>query len=509
MKKRLFSLFTSLIMVISLVAVMPAVTKIKANAISDAGGNFSSATKIEVNKLYSDNISYDNDLDYFRFILPYDGVVSISFNHKNLYEEHAYWNADVYDSCSKKIDNYAFLGNKEKTVTHKLGLSAGTYFLKVEGSYYVNLWNNHGVYDDSIYTFSVNYTSSSLWEKENNNSFDDSNEIIIGKSVYGNLKDVWDCDYFSFEVDSTDVYRLSFGHGVINNNADSEYYEIRIYDKYGTEKYYLSSKGRDESLNNDIILNKGKFFVRIGGGYSYGGHLCSQKYSDGDYNLKVTLKHKYNNTVKKPTYDTQGYTLHKCSVCGASYKDNYKAKLVLGKVSKLKASSNKTNSVKLSWNKVSGATGYYVYQQKNGKWSKIKTTKSTSYTVPKLKSGTTYKFAIKAYKTSNSSTITSASYSTVTTSTKPATVNFKLTAGSKKATVKWNKVTGATGYKVYYKTSKKGSWKLLKTTGSGTTSYTKTGLTKGKTYYFTVKAVRTTGGKTYNGSYTAKSVKVK
>lgn len=220
--------------------------------------------------------------------------------------------------------------------------------------------------------------------------------------------------------------------------------------------------------------------------------------------------HKYIiKTVVKPTYTAQGYTLHKCSVCGASYKDNYKAKLVLGKVSKLKASSNKTNSVKLSWNKVSGASGYYVYQQKNGKWSKIKTTKSTSYTVPKLKSGTTYKFAIKAYKTSNSSAITSASYSTVTTSTKPATVNFKLTAGSKKATVKWNKVTGATGYKVYYKTSKKGSWKLLKTTGSGTTSYTKTGLTKGKTYYFTVKAVRTTGGKTYNGSYTANSVKVK
>ena len=220
--------------------------------------------------------------------------------------------------------------------------------------------------------------------------------------------------------------------------------------------------------------------------------------------------HKYIiKTVVKPTYTAQGYTLHKCSVCGASYKDNYKAKLVLGKVSKLKASSNKTNSVKLSWNKVSGASGYYVYQQKNGKWSKIKTTKSTSYTVPKLKSGTTYKFAIKAYKTSNSSAITSASYSTVTTSTKPATVNLKLTAGSKKATVKWNKVTGATGYKVYYKTSKKGSWKLLKTTGSGTTSYTKTGLTKGKTYYFTVKAVRTTGGKTYNGSYNAKSVKVK
>lgn len=88
-------------------------------------------------------------------------------------------------------------------------------------------------------------------------------------------------------------------------------------------------------------------------------------------------------------------------------------------------------------------------------------------------------------------------------------VNFTLTAGSKKATVKWSKVTGATGYKIYYKTSKNGSWKLIKTTNNKTTSYTKTGLTKGKTYYFTVKAYRTTGGKTYNGAYTTKSTKAK
>ena len=32
---------------------------------------------------------------------------------------------------------------------------------------------------------------------------------------------------------------------------------------------------------------------------------------------------------------------------------------------------------------------------------------------------------------------------------------------------------------------------------------------KGKTYYFTVKAYRSVGGKTYNGSFTTKGVKVK
>ncbi|MCQ4878687.1 hypothetical protein NE658_14455, partial [Ruminococcus bicirculans] len=32
--------------------------------------------------------------------------------------------------------------------------------------------------------------------------------------------------------------------------------------------------------------------------------------------------HKYANTVVAPTCTTDGYTLHKCSVCGTSYKDS-------------------------------------------------------------------------------------------------------------------------------------------------------------------------------------------
>lgn len=233
---------------------------------------------------------------------------------------------------------------------------------------------------------------------------------------------------------------------------------------------------------------------------------CGDKYTQ----TIAKTAHKYTTTIVKPTYAAQGYTLHKCSVCGTRYKDNYKAKLTLGNITKVNFTSS-SNAVKMSWNKVSGATGYRVYQYNTStkKWKAVANIKNTNYTFKNLKSGTTYKFTVRAYKNQGGKTYLSPKYTTFTSSTNPATVNFKLTAGSKKATVKWSKVTGATGYKVYYKTSKNGSWKLLKTANNKTTSYTKTGLTKGKTYYFTVKAYRTVGGKTYNGSYNTKSVKVK
>lgn len=168
------------------------------------------------------------------------------------------------------------------------------------------------------------------------------------------------------------------------------------------------------------------------------------------------------------------------------------------------------NAVKMSWNKVSGATGYrvYKYNTSTNKWQGVANTKGMSYTFSKLKSGTTYKFTVRAYKTYDGKTYLSPKYSTFTSSTNPAAVNFTLSTSSKKATVKWNKVTGATGYKVYYKTSANDKWIGLKTTDNKTTSYTKTGLTNEKTYYFTVKAYRTVGGKTYNGAYTTKTIKV-
>ena len=83
-----------------------------------------------------------------------------------------------------------------------------------------------------------------------------------------------------------------------------------------------------------------------------------------------------------------------------------------------------------------------------------------------------------------------------------------VTAGKKCATVKWSKVSGATGYKVYRATKKSGKYTCVKTVK--TTSYKNTKLTKGKTYYYKVRAYRTVNKKAVYGGYSkVKSVKVK
>ena len=166
------------------------------------------------------------------------------------------------------------------------------------------------------------------------------------------------------------------------------------------------------------------------------------------------------------------------------------------------------SSIRVGWDKSSDADGYIVYKYDTAakKAVRVGKTANSVLSVKGLKSGTGYTLYVRSYKKVGSGYVYSG-YSKLTATTNPAKVSFSLTAGSNKATVKWRKVTGASGYIVYYKTSAGGSWvRLTKTTG---TSFTKTGLRSGKTYYFTVRAYKSFGGKIYYGGYSAQSVKVK
>ena len=168
-----------------------------------------------------------------------------------------------------------------------------------------------------------------------------------------------------------------------------------------------------------------------------------------------------------------------------------------------------TNTITLKWSKVIGATGYrvYVYNTKTGKYKTVKTTEGTVCTLKELKSGTTYKYAVKAYtKASDGEVIWAESSVKITTATKPATLKVKTTAGSKKVTLKWDEVRGATGYQVYMKAPEE-SYKKIKVTTDN--KYTVKNLKKGKTYSFRVRAYSKVDGKYIYGDYKTYSVTVK
>ena len=244
----------------------------------------------------------------------------------------------------------------------------------------------------------------------------------------------------------------------------------------------------------------------------------------------------YNGKVQKPTVTVKNskgialengtdYTVSYSSGCKntgkyavkITFKGNYSGSKTLyfnilpSKTTSLTAAQS-TTAIKATWKAVPGATGYYVtlYNAKNKAIKTVDTTKTT-YTFSKLTAGTVYKIRVTAYKTIDGKKVLSSVYTLLTTATKPGTPTLKVTAGSKKATLSWNKQTGATGYVVYMATSKNGKYtKIATLKGNTKVSYIKTGLTKGKTYYFKVAAYETIGGKNIYGSFSSvKYAKIK
>ncbi len=173
------------------------------------------------------------------------------------------------------------------------------------------------------------------------------------------------------------------------------------------------------------------------------------------------------------------------------------------KVTNFKASATPI-AVTLTWNKASGAKGYEIQQKSGKKWkavATIKKQKTTTYTVKKLKNGTTYQFRIRAVNGKKKS-----AYVTVKVKTGVQKIaNVKATsAGLKSAKLTWDKAN-VTGYEIQRKDGKK--WKTVKKIKKAkTTSLTVSKLPAAKKATFRIRGYVNGSAKTYYGSYTTVSV---
>ncbi len=169
---------------------------------------------------------------------------------------------------------------------------------------------------------------------------------------------------------------------------------------------------------------------------------------------------------------------------------------------------NTTSGIKFTWDKVKGATGYYVYRReyKNGKWSgwtRLYTAKATatSYTDTSKKSskysGIYYRYTVKAICEDDGVTYNGGYDSYGLKIKNLTTPDVKsATNGSSGITVKWSKVSGASKYYVYRSEYKNGDWtgwKKIYEAKSSASSYTdksiKSSKNSGKNYKYTVRAV--------------------
>lgn len=176
----------------------------------------------------------------------------------------------------------------------------------------------------------------------------------------------------------------------------------------------------------------------------------------------------------------------------------------------VKAAQSGATKVKVSWNSVSGATGYSVYRSLKADtgYMKLGDTAVNSYVDKKAAAGKTYFYKVTANGASAAVTSDQSAYAKASTMKAPAA---KLKAAKKKINVSWKKIGGVKGYKVYISNKKNGKYKLKVTVkGAAKVKATIKKLKKGKTYFVKVCAYKKIDGKAVSGKFSAvKSVKVK
>lgn len=253
--------------------------------------------------------------------------------------------------------------------------------------------------------------------------------------------------------------------------------------KLSSTSVTYNGKSRKPSVtvvdDNDEALVVGTDFT-----YSYSDEILEP----GTYTITVKFKGKYSGTE---TYD---YLVRP------------------GKTSSVTTSATTKGTTKITWNAVHGATGYrvYIYSAVNGgKGKKIASVSGTSYTLTKdyngkaLKMGTEYKIYVRAYtKDDDGNVVHASSGVTKTFKQLPGKVTLKASSTTGKANLSWTNITGETGYQVYYATSKNGKYTKLANTNANVVKYSRS-LTRGKTYYFKVRAYTKVGSGYVYGSFSS------
>lgn len=153
---------------------------------------------------------------------------------------------------------------------------------------------------------------------------------------------------------------------------------------------------------------------------------------------------------------------------------------------KIKSITNLSTGAKITWNKVDGAYKYRVFYYTGGKYKRLATTSSTSFTHEGLKSSTEYRYTVRCVAKNGEydSDYNKDGWYNKFLSVPKIT---KIQNNTNSVKITWNKVPGAEKYRVFVKKAGASSWKIEGDTIG--TSYTDKTVSSSTKYIYTVRCV--------------------
>ena len=404
---------------------------------------------------YHGNLHSSNDVDYFK-VKSTSNAIAVQFTiNLDEVEPEAVgygWKITVYaQDSSKYLASYTIseIGSfKSVTLPYAKG---NYYYVKVQATDDRYEYPLNQPYHIAV----VDASGSKLWEVENGKTgVSSATALAESKTIYGNLFQKGDYDYYKCSVISAGTLDVTFKRAEADNDGNG--YQVKVINSAG------STIG---TVNIDDVLS---------------GKLSKISVSKGTYYIYVT---------------NAGYTAPSADI---NYNLSYS--LTLAKPS-IKSATPTSNTIKVSWNKRSDVSSYQVQYSTNKSFSGAKTVSTTanSATIKNTSATKVYYVRIRNVVKSGSSTRYSAWSNTKVVINTSA---VKSIVSSKNAfKVSWNKMSGVTGYQVQCSSNK--SFSGAKTFSTSSTSYTIKNTSATKIYYIRIRSVLKSGSTTYYSAWSA------
>lgn len=392
---------------------------------------------ISIGDNVSGSITETDDYHYYKINLSTAGCFSFTFTS---YME--YYQVIVYDEMGNQIwytDNNEYNPTvKFRTDSYSLDLKSGNYYMRVAGYEYGEEYKSTGNYN-----FSTKFVSADESFTEPNDKALTASNLTIGQKVSGQIALNDDYDYYQLNVTSACKLKINF-------TSYMKYYQIIIYDSNGKGVWYTDNNEYNSTVGyrsdtHVIDLSAQTYYISVAG-YEYG----TEYKSTGNYKFTTSLlsvpeKVKLNatslkyygcgqtkqlkaslspsNSSTKLTWSSSDSRIASVNQKGLVTINNYgnavitvttdnnckaTCKISVNKVpapKNFKVKKAGKDAVKMTWSKVSGASGYYIYCTIWGPYSEFSLMKkvgknTTSYTGRKV-ANLKYYYKIVAYKIIN------------------------------------------------------------------------------------------------------------
>ena len=260
------------------------------------------ANTISVNTVVNGTTHSNDSKDWYKFTINQDGYVWIDFTHDYGADSHNVYLYSYDGTNDKEHMDFYISNSQEKDSSAKQGLSAGTYYIKVDCYSYCT----------TNYSLKVNFKAANDWEKEFNDTIVTANTISAGKTVFGSTHSEDSKDWYKFTTNRVGYVWIDFTH---DYGADSHNVYLYSYDGTNDKEHmdFYISNSQEKKSSAKQGLSAGTYYIKVDC-YSY----CKTNYS-----LKVNFSTSSGGgstaPSKAPNTQSTTTTKHSTAVSSSDY----------------------------------------------------------------------------------------------------------------------------------------------------------------------------------------------